>query len=170
MQMTSTPDALVHLVEQAFADVPDPGDDARLIEPGADGHYRETLASTWRGLKWRNIDAAWLAREGEDALIFMTPASVHYFMPAFLVAAVVAYEAMDVAVDTLVSVLAPRPASDERRHRFDAIQVTFTVAQAHAIAEVLRWLHDTRAADFLPDETGVSLLDRAIEYWSTRPR
>ncbi len=168
--MSKTPEELVRVIEQVFEGVPYPGDDDAMIEPGPDGYYRETLASTWRGLSWRNVDAAWLAKEGEDALIFMTPASVHYYMPAFLIAAVLSYEAMDIAVDTLVSMLTPRPPSDDRRDRVDAIAAVFTPAQARVIAEVLQWLRDTHGPDFLPDETGVSLLDRATEYWHSRPQ
>jgi hypothetical protein len=108
----------------SFDGVAYPGDDEAMIEPGVDSSFREKLAANWRGRRWQDVPLAWLASNGEDALHFMTPAAIHYYMPAFLKAIVTSIRSMDVSADALLAALTPPPPSSRFRESFDNIAAT----------------------------------------------
>jgi hypothetical protein len=158
-----------HLIARAFRDTPFPGEDA-LIVSGADGAYGDSVAEIWRGRTAEAVDAHWLARYGEDALCFMTPGAIRYYMSAFLRGAVVDFEAMDVASDALVSVLTRIRPGDEFARRHQAIAAAFTGEEARAIAAVLEWLEAKHLDDLVCEDDDAACLRESIVYWNDKGR
>jgi hypothetical protein len=70
---------LRHSIQEAFADVPYPGDD-NLALPGArdDG---DSVIELFRGRDWRSLQPREL---WPPAVYFMTPQALHYYLPGYL--------------------------------------------------------------------------------------
>jgi hypothetical protein len=81
---------VIAAIEAAFADVPYPGDEQVR---GGDDHTEEDLDTggligrSFRGRHWRDIAPDVLHRNALlGSLVFMRPAVVHFYLPAFLIA------------------------------------------------------------------------------------
>lgn len=93
LEKIATPESwyLVDQIRTAFRDVPYPGD--YLVgssDPGPDEDIGE-FGLAFRGTNWMNIHPD-LTAQYYDALCFFTPAATHYFLPAFMVSAVLGAE------------------------------------------------------------------------------
>jgi hypothetical protein len=75
---------LQQLIEDAFADVPHPGED--VITPPPEYHWAEDLNEAFRGHHWRDIPGKAL-EQYVCALPFMKPEERHYYLPAYLLRA-----------------------------------------------------------------------------------
>jgi hypothetical protein len=98
-------------IEDAFADVPYPGD-ANITNCS----YKQTLgfacfecveiAEYFQGTIWRGHSVKDL-RLNESALNFFTAEALHYYLPAFILAELEDPEAADVIYDRLISIFTP---------------------------------------------------------------
>src|SRR5690242_17182928 len=69
--------------EEAFADVPYPGDD--LIAYDKDAWECPKLNADFRGYHWRDVPRE-IVRSHADDLALLSPAGFHFYLPAFVFA------------------------------------------------------------------------------------
>lgn len=86
---------VIRQIEAAWRDVPYPGDD-HIFTP--DSYDDEDIVNYFGGTTWRGHKPADL-RAHSSAFTFFTPEAYHYWLPAFLIAAIEDPGAADVIVD-----------------------------------------------------------------------
>jgi hypothetical protein len=86
---------VLRLIHDAWRDVPYPGDDNIFTK---DSYDDEDIVNYFGGTTWRNRDPAKL-RAHSSAFTFFTPQAFHYWLPAFLIAAIENPEEADVICD-----------------------------------------------------------------------
>jgi hypothetical protein len=142
--MTATD--VIRLIEEAWNEVPYPGDD-KIFTP--DSYDDEDIVNYFGGTTWRGHDPVSL-RHHSSAFTFFTPEAFHYWLPAFLIANIQSPEDADV-----IGHYIPWALTDGR----PSVRLSlFTINQLQAVAEYLRFqirrnddgvLDDRKALDFL---------------------
>jgi hypothetical protein len=141
-------DRVVAQIERAFADVVYPGDDHLVYD--ASGYHLEAaeIATAFRGRHWRDVPLATLKRES-SGLFFMTPAAYRFYLPAYLIAAIRAYDETDTLPGSVVFSLTAAPAEDPgRAESFRARVADLTPSQRDAIRSFLEFLAAEHGRDF----------------------
>ncbi len=126
-------ESIKQAIWDAFALVPYPGDDALALHPEDD--KGKSILRHLTGRRWRDaIDEAaeWL---DDKAVLFLTPAARHYYLPAFLFAALNGYD--DVR-RSLLYALEPPDGMARFRREFDA----YTPEQKSAVRRFLEYVRD----------------------------
>jgi len=118
---------VIRLIEDAWRDVPYPGDD-KIFTP--ESYDDEDIVRYFGGTTWRSHSPTGL-RCHSSAFTFFTPEAFHYWFPAFMIAAIQDPEEADVVVDRIPSSLSDSYASKR--------WPLFTCAQKQAIAAYLRF-------------------------------
>lgn len=142
-------------VAAAFREVPHPGDDALVSgDVSYDPEYRE-VARDFRGVTWRRVSPAFV-REHADALALLSPAAFRHFLPAYLLACIVAEAELDTVPFNVIGCLTPPASADSAASAFFASRVgAFTRPEARAICAYLEVSQARGASD-------------ALAYWRTR--
>lgn len=83
---------IIQLIEDAWHAVPYPGDD-KIFTP--DSYDDEDIVNYFSGTTWRGHSPANL-RAHSSAFTFFTPEAFHYWLPAFMIAAIQSPEEADV--------------------------------------------------------------------------
>src|SRR5262245_38370848 len=86
---------VIQMIEDAWRDVAYPGD--REIFR-SDSYDDEDIVNYFRGTTWRGHDPVKL-RAHSSAFTFFTPEAFHYWLPAFMIAAIVSPDEADVIVN-----------------------------------------------------------------------
>jgi hypothetical protein len=86
---------IIHLIEDAWREVPYPGDD-KIFTP--DSYDDEDIVNYFGGTTWRGHSPANL-RAHSSAFTFFTPEAFHYWLPAFMIATIQSPEEADVIDD-----------------------------------------------------------------------
>ncbi|MBI2926570.1 MAG: hypothetical protein HYY24_12820 [Verrucomicrobia bacterium] len=86
---------VIQLIEDAWREVVYPGD-SKIFTP--DSYDDEDITRYFRGTTWRGHEPADL-RAHSSAFTFFTPEAFHYWLPAFMIAAIQSPEEADVVVD-----------------------------------------------------------------------
>lgn len=151
--MNSRLERLKQQIEQAFADVPYPGDE----NIGADPYDWECaeLNQHLRGRHWRDIPRDILQYHQHD-LPFFSTAGLHYYLPTYMLAALDDF--MDTPHFTVYEV---EPAEGELHdHWFERVR-GLTPAQKNAIRSWLEYLRDE-----MPGRTDLKHVQAALNnYW-----
>ena len=113
-------------IRQAWRDVAYPGDD-HISRP--DSYDDEGIANYFRGTTWRGHDPMKL-RGHSSAFTFFTPEAFHYWLPAFMIAAIQNPEEADVILARIADSICD---CNPQRWRL------FTHAQRLAVAAYLRF-------------------------------
>ncbi|MGD1083699.1 MAG: DUF6714 family protein [Verrucomicrobiota bacterium] len=108
---------IIQLIEDAWRDVPYPGDD-KIFTP--DSYDDEDIVNYFGGTTWRGHSPADL-RAHSSAFTFFAPEAFHYWLPAFLIAAIQSPEEADVILDYIAWSLGNRYAP-ERWSLFSPVQ------------------------------------------------
>lgn len=122
-----TAQQVIQLIEDAWRGVLYPGDD-KIFTP--DSYDDEGITDYFRGTAWRGHDPAKL-RAHSSAFTFFTPAAFHYWLPAFMIAAIQDPEEADVICDYI-----PQSISDKLA---PVRWPLFSPAQRKAVAAYLRF-------------------------------
>jgi uncharacterized protein DUF6714 len=72
------------IIQEAFADVPHPGEE--VITPPPEYHWAEDLNEAFRGHHWRDLPAK-ILEQYACSLPFMKPEGRHFYLPAYLLRA-----------------------------------------------------------------------------------
>jgi hypothetical protein len=123
------------MIEQAFAEGSPPAAQNLCATPD-DESLEET--EVFSGKQWRELDSDFLHRY-RDALFWFTPEAFHYYLPAYLVAALVTGDENALYVHNLLFLI--RPTRDDslnefRKERWEQL----TDAQIQALESWLSWL------------------------------
>jgi hypothetical protein len=130
---------VIQLIEDAWREVPYPGDD-KIFRP--DSYDDEGIANYFGGRTWRDHSAADL-RAYSSAFTFFTPEAFHYWLPAFMIAAIQSPEEADVIVEYIAWHLGAR-------HEPKGWSL-FSPAQRQAVAKYFQFQID-RFGDAAEDE------------------
>jgi hypothetical protein len=157
--MSVTEQSVVAAIEEAFADVPYPGDDRvkggdyDLSTEEDTGGY---IGRGFRGRHWRDIPADVLRLNAwHGSLTFMTPDVFHFYLPAFLIGSL-----HDGEVEEHTSItLTPPPSTERGQHLFYEPIERLTDAQKRAVG--MYWAYLRERGD-LSDIT----FERALLYWA----
>lgn len=126
------PMPLKQTIEEAFADVPYPGDNNITRCPYHCSECRR-IADYFKGKLWTGHTAEEL-REYHVALALFTPDALQYFLPAFMLVSLDSYEKGDVIPD---AVRFHFDYSEEFRGHFPVRMSKFSAAQRKAIVDYL---------------------------------
>jgi hypothetical protein len=153
---------LVQKIEDAFAVGVYPGDE-HLVDLYHDGSFCEecaAVAGLFRSKDWRVMTKDALA-QNRDSLMVLLPAAYHYYLPAYLMAALKHWNDFDTFKSSVVSSLTP-PEPQEELDEFFASRVTgFTPEQKAAIRDFLRLYMDTRPTTLAYDKGAW----KAMRFW-----
>lgn len=87
MSATSLRESVAQKIDDAFADVPYPGDD-HICKKGSDG---AELTKALRGVHWRDLEIATIASHHVD-MPLLTPEAFRFYLPAFMLALMSHYQ------------------------------------------------------------------------------
>lgn len=136
-------------IEEAFADVPYPGDDHLVV-----GWTPEDveIASFLRGRRWQNLPLEWLARNHE-VVFFMTPEALRFYLPAYLIASLLHYDQAG-NIPSSVMFLLELPSADDSdgQGRFQARFEPLSRRQREAIKAFIEYLRDEHGEAY-PEDT-----------------
>ena len=130
---------IIQLIEDAWRVAPYPGDD-KIFTP--DSYDDEDIVNFFGGTTWRGHSPVNL-RGHSSAFTFFTPEAFHYWLPAFMIAAIQSPEEADVILDHISWSLGDRYASKR--------WPLFSSAQRKAVAGYFRFQID-RFGDNAEDE------------------
>ena len=120
-------DSIIHLIEDAWRDVPHPGDDKIFTPDSYDG---EDIVNYFGGTTWRGHSPVDL-RCHSSAFTFFTPEAFHYWLPAFMIAAIQNPDEADVVLERIAWSLDDTYASTR--------WPLFSTAQRQAVAGYFRF-------------------------------
>ena len=140
---------VIRQIEEAWADVPYPGDE-NIFTP--DSYDDEDIVNYFHSTTWRGHDPVAL-RAHSSAFTFFTPVAFHYWLPAFMIAAIENPDEADVILDYI-----PRSVSNQyARERW----LLFTETQRNAVAAYLRFQIET-FGDRVESEKALAILESSI--------
>ena len=100
----SVAESIVEKIKLAWDGVPYPGD-SNIFTPHS--YDDEDITDYFRGTTWEGHSAESLRMHSSAISTFFTPIAFHYWLPAYLVAAIEDPEELDVGLDSLISSLFP---------------------------------------------------------------
>jgi hypothetical protein len=151
---------VVDAIQRAFASVKYPGDN-NIITNREDLESLE-IESLFPGMDWHSLcfDTVFKYR---DSLPFLTSVAFGFYLPAYMINALVHYQESDTLPEYVVYQLAPpkHNAPKQEQEWFDANIVGLTADQREAIALFLEYLWQRHSADF-PNREPYNALD---QFW-----
>ncbi|MBJ7532561.1 hypothetical protein JDN40_00165, partial [Rhodomicrobium vannielii ATCC 17100] len=130
-------------IENAFGSVPYPGDDD--IVSSFDWESQETR-KILKGKHWRDVPFKDLGGWLRDIIPLLSPAGLHFYLPAFMTISLVDYDRADIIPDVIVDLLTPTELTDydEKQRKFEEFAEThpeaakFTPEEWRQINEPMR--------------------------------
>ena len=139
--------SIVEKIKIAWDGVPYPGDN-NIFTPHS--HDDEDITEYFRGTTWEGHSARSLMGHSSAISCFFTPTAYHYWLPAYLIAAIEYPEELDAGLDSLISSLFPeRDGSSfhaEQQERFALL----TYEQKQAVISTLEFLIEKWDSDYRP--------------------
>jgi hypothetical protein len=123
---------LIDRIEKAWKDVPYPGDDQIFTPKSYDD---EDVTRYFSGTSWKGHTVQDLRAHSSAISSFFTPAAYHYWLPAFLIAAVEDPDELSQGYDSIIWSLLPNEAAE-----FEARMALLTDAQKRTIIDVIEHL------------------------------
>ena len=117
LESSRTADQLQKLIEAAFAETNYPGD-TQLVDDNSGYHLEcNEVAAAFRGKHWKEVPLETL-RYHSAGIFFLTPEAYRFYLPAYLLAAVLHYDQVDTLPDSVVfSLIPPSDARDVEAYR-----------------------------------------------------
>ena len=149
---------LRQIVEDAFRDIPYPGDD----NISSEDHCFECsdMARAFRGKHWKEITLDLLLKDclGSGLPLFK-PAALRFYLPAFILVSIDEFVEADTIPDVVLDLLTPEPAEPDSRFvaKFDPL----ARQQKRAVRLFIEYLLE-EYGDHYPDDAPRLALDR---YW-----
>ena len=126
-------------IESAFRIAPYPGDDY-LVYDASYPDVAETRDS-FRGRAWRDLDVNFL-RWNVEALGFLTPEGLRYYLPAFMIVSMLEPKRADVIPLSLCLSLTPPKSDGSDIEEFRKRMAVFDSVQKTAIREFLTYAQE----------------------------
>jgi hypothetical protein len=151
-------------IEKAFDDVPYPGDD-NLIH----SRYQEAIdkAEYFKGIKWqdwKDNPSQFLDMRLNGALFWFTKEAYRYYLPLYMIQALIDYEKADLLPGEVISSLAP-PVDKPGLIKHVSREIDFmTPSQLKAILSFLEFFKREHGGDFSewPITEAITNIQRAI--------
>ena len=135
-------------IQLAFGGVPIPDDD-NIIVPGSPHPDAKSVAEFFRGKLWTTVTTG-EAREMHGALTHFSPEALHYYLPAFMLASLDAYDIFDLIPE---SIRVDLEYVGAHRTHFPVRMAEFNRDQKRAITDFLREM-ERRGAGSSEDAIG----------------
>lgn len=151
---------LIDRIEQAFANNQYPGDEKLVPFMSENAPYAddfEEVADTYKGVKWETVSLDFI-ESNYNGIFYFSPEGFHYYLPAFLRAALIDTESM-VYIST-ITVLTPRDEKGMQDYFLPRVR-TLNPEQVTVIKDFLH------LCIRLEPEAIELKMDRAIEFWDT---
>ena len=170
-------DELVAQIEQAFANTTYPGDDHLTNCPRKNCDDCMEIARDFRGKSWSSLTDVKLLRHHESALALMTPEALHYYLPAFMLAALKDSKTADVILDNLeFGLTPPETEGTEAEEWFAQTGIRtmdyflsrvsgYTPDQTKAIRAYLEFQFMIGSYDWWPEKK--QQRQRTLDFWDT---
>lgn len=126
-------------IERAFEDVPYPGDEHIVSDPGWE---KDVLALDFKGKHWKDISRETLRRHQDDLALF-TPAGRKFYLPAYLLAAL--DDRGDLLGWVIIRLTLPETLMFQRMFHSDFDG--YSPAQKSAIRAFLEYIRDALSSD-----------------------
>ena len=118
----SEAESIIEKIKLAWDSVPYPGDSNIFT---AQSYDDEEITDYFRGTTWQGHSAASLRGHSSAISTFFTPVAFHYWLPAYLIAAIEDPEELDAGLDSLISSLFPQRGGSsfltEQQERFSLL-------------------------------------------------
>jgi hypothetical protein len=143
-------------IEEAFADVPYPGDDKLVDNP--DLYGRDMIIEAFRGKHWKEItiDVLYWHR---DSIGLFSPEGFRFYLPCFMIGALLHIGETDTLWQSVFFDLTPRELEGPRRDWFDAWVRLLDVRQKAAVRRYVEVYVQNERSFPDPDK------DRALAFW-----
>lgn len=128
--------ALIAIVKAAWADVAHPGDD-NIFTPYS--YDDEGITEYFAGTTWQGHSVAMLRARSSAISSFFSPQAFHYWLPAYLMAAVEEPEELSQGVDAILFALSPRLRARNDRDFIERL-AQFSKPQLEATINVVEWI------------------------------
>jgi hypothetical protein len=148
--------SLKQIIEEAFAEVPYPGDNNITRCPYHCSECRR-IAEYFKGKQWTGYEIEEL-RNNNVALSLFTPEAFQYFLPAFMLASVDFYEKGDIIPDAIRFHF---EYSQEAKGHFVVRMSKFSPAQRKAIIDYLVYMETKGAGS---SEHAIGVLSEESEF------
>jgi len=148
---------LVESIEKAWASVPYPGDQ-NIFTP--ESYDDEGITEYFSGTTWKGHTIAGLRSRCSAINIFFTPKAYHYWLPAYLIAAIEDPLELSQGAQCLVASVSPGRGSDVEEK-----MALLTDDQKLAVTKVLEYLIEVYRDPFYPDDTKEE--ENALKYLSS---
>jgi len=154
-------EALAAKIAQHFRDVPYPGDACLVALSDRCDPERLEIQSAFEGKSWRDLPLDFL-RYHHESLFLFTPAAYQFYLPAYLLACTLSYEAAGNILSSVVFSLTLPVGFGIERTRFLDRMSRFSSSQKKTITAFLRLLRERHSEDFPRKE-----LDAVLRsFWS----
>lgn len=147
--MPITVEMVREAIEQAFADVPYPGDGNIVTRGELMDLERVDVERAFKGKHWRDVLASPVEflRYHNSALSDFTPEGYHFYLPAYVIATAENYAHVDVVSDNVVFSLKSHGRSPESLAFYQERMARLTSAQRNAIKLFLEFLREQHPGD-----------------------
>ncbi len=145
---------LVETIANAWAKVPYPGDQNNFTP---DSYDDEGITKYFSGTTWKGHAITGLRSRCFAINVYFTPAAYHYWLPAYLIAAVEDPLELSQGVDSLVASVTPGRGRD-----LEEKMALLTNEQKLAVTKVFEYLIEVYRAPSYPDDT--KEVENALAY------
>jgi hypothetical protein len=153
---------LVAEIRAAFASMPLPAAADLVPATGTPDREREQIRRDFAGRHWADLGIDFLAFRA-DSLLLLSAEGFHYYLPAYLIAAVEAPVESDLVTMAVFAGLAPASADDAVQSAWVDERVRLlSTAQKVAVRRWLEYMAADRPAEFPRGEKG----RRLTEFWT----
>jgi hypothetical protein len=160
-QRPKSSEQLAKIIRKAFASSQYPGDN-RLVYDNSGSHLEcNQVADAFKGKHWADLPVDFLRRHA-DSMFFFTPEAYRFYLPAYLLAAVLSYRDADVIPNNLVHTFIPPASEGPERERFESRTHGFDAQQRLATKMFLEFLSSEHSQDFPRGDPQIAL----DKYWS----
>lgn len=144
-------ESIVSAIRQAFVGVEIPEPSAIVPQTPVRDRERDRIRHEFAGRHWRDLDASFVGARAESILL-MTPTAWHFYLPAYLVAAIVAERESDLAAASVVVGLTPQRDDDpDSRAWVDERTRLLSPEQRTVLREWLGYLAERRPWELSAD-------------------
>ncbi|GHD57041.1 DUF6714 family protein [Jeongeupia chitinilytica] len=151
---------LVQRIENAWRGIPRPEKAHISVQSNDDG-----VADYFAGTRWQGHSVDQLRRQESALCIFFTPAAYHYWLPAYLIAALDDPVGLDVVTDHLIGSLSPHPLKNSLGAKTAARLALLTKEQLAIVICVFEHIESVFADPDWPEATMTERI--AIEHLHT---
>jgi hypothetical protein len=163
--MLASKQELVQALVAAFEDSQSPSDD-RIFEPNTAYFFDiDQAIGDFAGKHWKQIPIAVLVKH-KDNLPFFTPEAYHFYLPAFLIAAIEYPKQVDVLRDNVIYSLTP-PVNNPGFEAVFSLRVSmFTRQQAQAVLNFfLNYTEIHSTEEWLFTQETAETVRHGITFW-----